>query len=119
MAGNGEIKTRWHNTDHRVWICVQVNRLPYNFRLRPEATFPETVTQHYYMIPPGLFLLSRKKGSPQPGLDRQYAEKIRGDATSFYIFRVINARECEASALERRHVLENLVLFLEVQEVGC
>src|SRR5438874_10250119 len=69
------------------------------------------------MIMPRLVFI-REECAPQHWLRPEHSEEICCDSPRVDLLRILHAGEGESSSRKRAHILENAILFLEIQKVG-
>src|SRR5213080_36267 len=69
------------------------------------------------MIMPRLVFI-REECAPQHWLRPEHSEEICCDSPRVDLLRILHAGDGESSSRKRAHILENAILFLEIQKVG-
>src|SRR6266581_4699797 len=110
------METLRQDSDHFVAFAIQKDCLADNLRPCSEAAHPQRMTHQHDSHSGTIFI--RGENTPQYGVHLQHREHARGNSLAFHAHGLAFAREIEAAVPDRRHILENGILFLPIHEVA-
>src|SRR5262245_40245196 len=110
------VEARRHHADHRGFIAAQDQFAPDDLRVAAEPPLPQSEVDHDHAWLPRLAFV-RREGSPQNWGHAEYIEKAGGGDLRWNLFRLAVAGQVDGCVPESRHILEDAVLLLPVEEV--
>ncbi len=105
-----------HHSDDLEGLCVESDGPTHRAGLPSETPLPKAVTQDYNRLSALLVFVWAKVASEER-LHAQRAKKVRRDCAAAQVFRLAYTGQIEIPRLERRHLLEDVVLLLPIKVV--
>src|ERR1044072_847761 len=112
----GELKIGRHDADDGVAFAVERNLLPDDGLVAAEPALPEAIAQDNDMLVTGL-IFSRKKRAAKQWVYAEQMKHIGGQLQSVEVFGPVTARKIRRPVLRGSHLVEKLILILQVEKV--